>query len=195
MRIALTAFTRRGGALARELFRALGEEGHTCSLACPRRLEEALAFPETYERVGDSGRGAVCRLGRPPLCGGQRHRRPGHRPLCQRISCTDPAVVSDGRGGPVLPSRSSPATSGGANDLARRASATLTGRGGGRSPPPPTSTDRFAVDVSGPGSRASAWSGRAGGQGHLGRPPGGAEPWGSPVRFPHSGARCRRAWP
>ena len=49
MRIALTAFTRQGGALARALFRALGEEGHTCSLACPRRLEEALALTAADE--------------------------------------------------------------------------------------------------------------------------------------------------
>ena len=43
MRIALTAFTRRGGGLARTLAQDLEEEGHTCTLACPKRLEEVLA--------------------------------------------------------------------------------------------------------------------------------------------------------
>ena len=53
MRLALTAFTRRGAALARRLARALTEDGHLCSLACPARLSAALELREPpYESLG-----------------------------------------------------------------------------------------------------------------------------------------------
>ena len=142
MRIALTAFTRQGGALARALFRALGEEGHTCSLACPRRLEEALAFPEVYERVGDWAGARFADSDALLFVGASGIAVRAIAPYV-RDKLTDPAVVSvDEAGRFAVPLLSGHV--GGANDLARRVAA-LTGGEAAVS----TATDvngRFAVD-------------------------------------------------
>ena len=142
MRIALTAFTRQGGALARALFRALGEEGHTCSRACPRRLEEALAFPEGYERVGDWAGARIADSDALLFVGASGFAVRAIAPYV-RDKLTDPAVVSvDEAGRFAVPLLSGHV--GGANDLARRVAA-LTGGEAAVS----TATDvngRFAVD-------------------------------------------------
>ena len=49
MNVALTAFTRRGLALAQRLAEGLGSAGHTCALAVPRRLAEGVTG---YDSLG-----------------------------------------------------------------------------------------------------------------------------------------------
>ena len=142
MRIALTAFTRRGGALARALSQALAGEGHACALACPARLGEDLGFPETYERVGDWA-GARFRDADALLFVGASGIAVRAIAPYVRDKLTDPAVVSvDEAGRFAVPLLSGHV--GGANDLARRVAA-LTGGEAAVS----TATDvngRFAVD-------------------------------------------------
>ena len=142
MRIALTAFTRRGGGLARTLAQDLEEEGHTCTLACPKRLEEVLAFPGAYERVGEWAGARFSDSDALLFVGASGIAVRAIAPYV-RDKLTDPAVVSvDEAGRFAVPLLSGHV--GGANDLARRVAA-LTGGAAAVS----TATDindRFAVD-------------------------------------------------
>ena len=52
MRIALTAFTRRGTGLARSLAHDLSEIGHSCALAVPERLSPETGLPG-YGSLGE----------------------------------------------------------------------------------------------------------------------------------------------
>ena len=61
MNIALTAFTRRGAALAKALAEALEADGHSCALACQEKLRDILPGAEIYERLGRwAGDGPYC---------------------------------------------------------------------------------------------------------------------------------------
>ena len=141
MRLALTAFTRRGYGLACSLARALEEQGEEVKLALPARLAQELGTA-SYERLADwtGARFADCEgLLFVGACGiAVRAIAPW-----VRDKYTDPAVVSVDEGGAwVLPLLSGHV--GGANDLARRV-ARLTGGTAAIS----TATDvngRFAVD-------------------------------------------------
>ncbi len=121
MRIALTAFTRRGAALARELAEGLGLDGHRCRPAFGRKLAEGAECYEdlgtwTGERFSDTD--ALVFVG---ACGiAVRAVAPW-----VRDKFTDPAVVSVDELGRFAVSLLSGHV-GGANDLARRVAA-LTG--------------------------------------------------------------------
>lgn len=140
MNVALTAFTRRGLALAQRLAEGLGSAGHTCALAVPRRLAEGVTGYDslgawTGERFGQAD--ALLFVG---ACGiAVRAIAP-----YVRDKLTDPAVVSvDEAGRFVVPLLSGHV--GGANALALQVAA-LTGGQAAIS----TATDvngLFAVDV------------------------------------------------
>ena len=143
MRIALTAFTRRGAALAQGLARALEPEGHRCAPAFPARLAAELAIPCSYESLGlwtgerfaDSD--ALIFVGAAGIA---------VRAIAPYVKdkFTDPAVVSvDEAGAFAVPLLSGHV--GGANDLARQVAALI-----GATPVVTTATDvsgRFAVDA------------------------------------------------
>jgi len=117
MKIALTAFTRRGTALARELALRLSREGHRCALSLPRsmgpsedaRLYDSVRdwageqFPQTDALIFVGATGIAVRAIAPWV----------------RDKFTDPAVVSLDEGGRfVVPLLSGHV--GGANELARQ---------------------------------------------------------------------------
>lgn len=117
MNIALTAFTRKGWGLARELFQRLSEEGHLCALFCPRVLAGPLGISDSYESLGAwagerfSDSNALIFVGASGIA--VRAIAP-----YVRDKFTDPAVVSvDEAGQFVIPLLSGHV--GGANDLAR----------------------------------------------------------------------------
>lgn len=122
MTVALTAFTRRGAALAQRLAGALAPEG--CTLALPQALAASLDLPHAYdslrqwtgERFADAD--ALIFVGAAGIA--VRAVAP-----YVRDKFTDPAVISlDELGQYVIPLLSGHV--GGANDLARRLAA-LTG--------------------------------------------------------------------
>lgn len=116
MRIALTAFTRRGIELARKLAHDLAEIGHSCALAVPERLAPETGLPGygslgawTGERF--AGTDAILFVGASGIA---------VRAIAPYVKdkFTDPAVVSvDEAGHFVVPLLSGHV--GGANDLAR----------------------------------------------------------------------------
>lgn len=117
MRLALTAFTRRGAALAEKLGAALQKDGDTVQIAYPRRLAGELSAPgydSLTEWVGERFRDcdALLFVG---ACGIAVRAIAPH----VRDKFTDPAVVAVDEGGTwVVPLLSGHV--GGANDLARR---------------------------------------------------------------------------
>ena len=142
MNIALTAFTRRGAALAQALARALSGDGHACTLAWGEKLAAELGVGDAYESLG--------------LWAGERFADAdalifvGASGIAVRAIApyvkdkfTDPAVLSvDEAGRFAVPLLSGHV--GGANDLARRVAA-ITGGAAAIS----TATDvngLFAVD-------------------------------------------------
>ena len=142
MKIALTAFTRRGAALAERLRDLLGAEGHTCALDYPRRLAEELSRPGGYERVGDWAGAQFPRQDALIFVGAAGIAVRAIAPHV-RDKFTDPAVLSvDEAGRFVVPLLSGHV--GGANDLARHVAEVL-----GATPVVSTATDvngLFAVD-------------------------------------------------
>ena len=142
MNIALTAFTRRGAALAERLRSLLAEEGHACALECPRRLAGELSRPGGYERVGDWAGAQFPRQDALIFVGAAGIAVRAIAPYV-RDKFTDPAVLSlDEAGRFVVPLLSGHV--GGANDLARRVAQLL-----GAAPVVSTATDvngLFAVD-------------------------------------------------
>ena len=118
MNIALTAFTRRGAALVRDLARALSVDGHRCTLACGEKLAAELDLPDAYESLGAwvgarfADQDALIFVGASGIA--VRAIAP-----YVRDKFTDPAVLSlDEAGRFVVPLLSGHV--GGANDLARR---------------------------------------------------------------------------
>ena len=126
MNIALTAFTRRGAALAKALAEALEADGHSCALACQEKLRDILPGAEIYESLGRwageqfSRQDALFFVG---ACG------IAVRAIAPYVKdkFTDPAVVCVDEGGrfavPLLSGHV-----GGANDLARRTAAITGGQ-------------------------------------------------------------------
>ena len=143
MNIALTAFTRRGAALARDLARALSVDGHRCTLACGEKLAAELDLCDSYESLGSwagvrfADQDALIFVGASGIA--VRAIAP-----YVRDKFTDPAVLSlDEAGRFVVPLLSGHV--GGANDLARRV-AGITGRTLlGRT----EDTARFAIQMEG----------------------------------------------
>ncbi len=143
MNIALTAFTRRGAALAERLEALLAMEGHVCALDYPGRLAEELSRPGGYERVGDWAGAQFPRRDALIFVGAAGIAVRAIAPHV-RDKFTDPAVVSlDEAGRFAVPLLSGHV--GGANDLARRVAQLL-----GAVPVVSTATDvngLFAVDA------------------------------------------------
>lgn len=140
MKLALTAFTRRGLELARRLAGALAEEGHTCALSAPRRLAgEGPGYDSLGAWTGEQFRQADALI----FVGACGIAVRAIAPFV-RDKFTDPAVVSvDEAGRFVVPLLSGHV--GGANGLALQ-TARLTGGQAAIS----TATDvngLFAVDV------------------------------------------------
>ena len=116
MRIALTAFTRRGTGLARRLAHDLAEIGHSCALAVPERLSPETGLPgygSLREWAGEQFADTDALL----FVGASGIAVRAIAPYV-RDKFTDPAVVSvDEAGRFVVPLLSGHV--GGANDLAR----------------------------------------------------------------------------
>ena len=118
MNIALTAFTRRGAALARDLARALSEDGHRCTLACGEKLAAELDLPDAYESLGAWVGARFVDQDALIFVGASGIAVRAIAPYV-RDKFTDPAVLSlDEAGRFVVPLLSGHV--GGANDLARR---------------------------------------------------------------------------
>ena len=143
MRLELTAFTRRGVALAEGLEALLTGEGHACALDYPSRLAGDLSRPGGYERVGDWAGAQFPRQDALIFVGAAGIAVRAIAPHV-RDKFTDPAVLSvDEAGRFVVPLLSGHV--GGANDLARHVAELL-----GAAPVISTATDvngLFAVDV------------------------------------------------
>lgn len=141
MRIALTAFTRRGTGLARRLAHDLAEIGHSCALAVPERLSPETGLPG-YGSLGEWAGERFADTDALLFVGASGIAVRAIAPYV-RDKFTDPAVVSvDEAGRFVVPLLSGHV--GGANDLARLV-ARLTGGAAAVS----TATDVngcFAVD-------------------------------------------------
>lgn len=121
MNLALTAFTRRGAELARQLSGALSGDGHACALAFPARVAEALGWGQSYGAVGDWAGTQFARADGLIFVGASGIAVRAIAPYV-KDKFTDPAVVSVDEGGafavPLLSGHV-----GGANDLARRIAA------------------------------------------------------------------------
>lgn len=148
MRLALTAFTRRGAALARQIAAALEGAGHTCALALPSRLADGLGetgYGELQDWTGTRFAGCDGLI----FVGAFGIAVRAIAPFV-RDKLTDPCVVGvDEAGRFAIPLLSGHV--GGGNDLARQIAA-LTGGTAAVS----TATDlngRFSVDQ---------WAARAG---------------------------------
>lgn len=116
MRIALTAFTRRGTGLARKLAHDLAEIGHSCALAVPERLAPETGFPG-YESLGTWAGERFADTDALLFVGASGIAVRAIAPYV-KDKFTDPAVVSvDEAGDFVVPLLSGHV--GGANDLAR----------------------------------------------------------------------------
>ena len=116
MRIALTAFTRRGTALAGKLAHDLSEVGHSCALAVPERLSPETGLPG-YGSLGEWAGARFADVDALLFVGASGIAVRAIAPYV-RDKFTDPAVVSvDEAGRFVVPLLSGHV--GGANDLAR----------------------------------------------------------------------------
>ncbi len=143
MKLALTAFTRRGAALARRLAQALTEEGERCELAFPRRLAGQLCPAAGYEALGEWTGEQFSQVDALVFVGACGIAVRAVAPYV-RDKLTDPAVVSvDEQGRFAVPLLSGHV--GGANALALRVAALAGGQA-----VISTATDvngLFAVDV------------------------------------------------
>ena len=116
MRIALTAFTRRGTGLARRLARELSELGHSCALTVPERLSPETGLPG-YGSLGEWAGARFADTDALLVVGASGIAVRAIAPYV-KDKFTDPAVVSvDEAGRFVVPLLSGHV--GGANDLAR----------------------------------------------------------------------------